>query len=136
MRLPCITLWRPWAGWVALGYKTIETRTHRRFAKLAGQRIGIIAANKHDPQALLLADPWWPMPTMLTAEGGVHVQTGLVCTAQVVEHRGLTAPDSRAALIDCGTVERWGLVLEDVRMQHDPSIRGAQGISYEDVEVA
>lgn len=47
-----ITLWQPWATWVVLGWKTIETRLHPRFASLAGQVIGIHAGLKFDDLAM------------------------------------------------------------------------------------
>jgi predicted transcriptional regulator len=38
-----ITLWQPWASFIALGWKTIETRTHDRFKNLVCERIAIHA---------------------------------------------------------------------------------------------
>ena len=49
--LTVISLWRPWCFWVMLGWKTIETRTHDRFANMMGKRIGIHAAQKWDDEA-------------------------------------------------------------------------------------
>lgn len=54
-RLPCISLWQPWASWVAWGLKSIETRTHNRFATLRGRTIGIHAANRWDLDAFAAA---------------------------------------------------------------------------------
>jgi hypothetical protein len=42
--MKAISLHQPWATWVALGWKTIETRMHARFKGLVGQRIAIHAA--------------------------------------------------------------------------------------------
>lgn len=41
--LPAISLWQPWASLIALGAKTIETRSWRAPARLIGQRIAIHA---------------------------------------------------------------------------------------------
>ena len=49
--IPCITIHQPWASLIALGYKTIETRTHARFAGLVGKRIGIHAGKRFDKRA-------------------------------------------------------------------------------------
>ena len=52
--MKAISLWQPHASWVAMGWKTIETRTHDRFKSLAGRRIAVHAAQKVDTAALLL----------------------------------------------------------------------------------
>lgn len=44
-----ISLWQPHATWIALKWKTIETRDHDRFACLRGRRVAIHAAKKFDP---------------------------------------------------------------------------------------
>ena len=46
IEIPCISLWQPWASLIALGWKTVETRGHNRFACLAGRRIAIPAAGR------------------------------------------------------------------------------------------
>jgi len=50
-RIPVLTLWQPWATWIAWGWKTIETRTHNKFASLLGKRIAIHAGQKIDRNA-------------------------------------------------------------------------------------
>ena len=46
--MKAISLWGPWALWVAMKWKTIETRTHDRFKGLEGQTIAIHMAKKVD----------------------------------------------------------------------------------------
>lgn len=43
-----ITLWQPWASLVAIGRKTIETRTHDRFRCLKGRLLAIHAGATWD----------------------------------------------------------------------------------------
>ena len=53
--MKAITLWQPWASWVAWGWKTVETRIHNRFRSLAGERIAIHAGRHWDGNALKVA---------------------------------------------------------------------------------
>lgn len=46
--MKAISLHQPWATFIALKWKTIETRTHEKFKGLIGQRIAIHAAKKID----------------------------------------------------------------------------------------
>jgi hypothetical protein len=133
--LPCITLWRPWANWVAGGHKTTETRLHERFESLQLRRIGIIAGQHWDEDAFDAARPYCACdPRNLC--GGYH-PTGLLCTVDVGAHRELSDDDSPHALIDCGTVKRVGFRLTAVRKFSDPiPIRGAQGIKYVSLSTA
>jgi hypothetical protein len=122
-----ITLWQPWASWVALGWKTIETRTHPRFACLVGQRIAIHAGLKWDDTALTAAKDF------LTATQRGEVVWGrergvIICTAYVAAHRELDSSHSKAALIDCGGTRRWGLFLTDVQVVKAFPVKGKQGI--------
>lgn len=45
--MKAITLWQPWASAIALGYKTIETRSWSAPKALIGQRIAIHAAQRY-----------------------------------------------------------------------------------------
>lgn len=49
---PVITLYQPWATWIVRGWKTIETRTHNKFACLIGKTILIHAGQKTDASAI------------------------------------------------------------------------------------
>lgn len=113
-RIACVSMWRPWAGWVAAGLKTIETRLHSRFAGLKGQRVGIHAARRWDDAAEAAARPYLPSGYVLDPLDTAHDPGHVLCTALVVDARWLTAGDSAAALVDCGAGRRFGLVLSDV----------------------
>lgn len=131
-RLPYITLWRPWAQFVALGWKGIETRTHRRFAGLAGKTIGIVAGGHYDKDAMAAAGAYLDdaQHSYINWHTGYFSLTGLLCTAEVVEHRPLGREDEDLALIECGT-ERYGLVLTNVKRFDPPlAVKGGQGIRY------
>lgn len=145
MTYPIISLWQPWAQWVALGWKTIETRTHHKFAGLAGKRIAIHAALKWDKSAIEAARPYLSNeqlaahlgaytgaePVMMASTGAVIGARGnVICTAFVKEHRALGPADAKAALIECESVPRFGLVLEDIQIIQFIPARGKQGIWY------
>jgi hypothetical protein len=125
----CLTLWRPWANWIALGWKPIETRLHDRFRGFVGRRIAIHAGFCWDPTALHTAAPWLTLEQKLNSGPMRQGSKGFVlCTALVKEARWLKAADSPGALIDCSIVRRFGLVLEDVQSINDPPfIKGHQG---------
>lgn len=61
--LPAITVWQPWASLIALGVKTIETRSWPAPDRLVGQRIGIHAARRppevHGFQRMARIGDWW-----------------------------------------------------------------------------
>ncbi len=129
--MPCISLWQPWAQWIALGWKTIETRTHARFAGLEGRRIGIHAAAKWDKQAIDAARPYLTAAQLAETEV-IGDATGLILRTAHVGSHALCSPhfDAPKALIECDT-ERWGLRLIEIQMvpKHAP-IAGGQGIFY------
>lgn len=131
--LRVISLWQPWAQWVMLGWKTIETRLHNRFRGLVGQRIGIHAANVWDVKSMMAARDYltpeqvaetaaWLLPDAKRAGGR------LLGTVAVSEHRLLEPADSAAALIECNTF-RYGLMLYSPKPLPVPiKMGGHQGI--------
>jgi len=128
--VPIISLWMPWANWVMLGWKAVETRRHARFASLAQKYIGIHAARKWDDTALDAARPYLTEEQIdatndFPCEGGI-----IIGTVWARYHRPLNAADSRAALIDCGSVKRFGLTLEDPQIIEAIPAKGRQGIWY------
>jgi hypothetical protein len=128
--LDCITLWAPWANWVSLRWKTIETRTHSRFAGLVGKRIGIHAGLFWDATAIAQALPYLSPERIELSKAFPRVGGNVLCTAMVSEQRWLTAEDSPAALIDCGSVRRHGLFLTDIRSLpacEETYVKGRQG---------
>jgi len=127
--MKAITLWQPWASLVGWGYKTIETRTHNRFASLEGQQIAIHAGKKFDKDwkeqvcecvdhALFLR--------IISSLKFCGIEAGsIVCVARVKEARRLTIEDNSRALCDCEG--KYGLVLEYIRPVTFPA-KGKQGI--------
>jgi hypothetical protein len=132
-RMPIITLWQPWCKWIALGWKTIETRLHNRFKKLKGQRIGIHVGKKWDKNAFIIAANYLTNNQInhtkfLKNSGGY-----IICTAFVSDFRECKKEDSLKALIDCENIKRFGLFLSDIQRLDEPLLniyRGHQGIWY------
>lgn len=129
---PIITMYRPWANWVALGWKSVESRKHRKFASLAGRRIGILASKEWDESALEQARPYldsWKYEETLRWKR--KVESMVLCTVFARAHRRLVRDDAPEALIECESVERYGLILTEIRIL-DPfvAMKGAQGIRY------
>jgi hypothetical protein len=129
--MPVITLWNPWAIWVAMGWKTIETRTHDRFQSLKGQWIGIHAGLKWDPFALHCARPYMTDDQVKQTEKFIRVGGAIICRAYVGEARWLSAWDDRRALIECST-PRFGLLFNKIEAIEAIPARGKQGIWYHD----
>lgn len=129
--IPTITLWQPWASWIAWGWKTIETRRHGRFRGLEWRRIAIHAGRRWDANALRLAKPWLSREQYALALNRAAYPTGaILCTARVQAVRWLReGPDSRAAL--CVADGLFGLVLADIQ-KLDPAVpaKGHQGVWY------
>lgn len=125
--IPVISLWRPWANWVALEWKTIETRRHNRFKSLVGKRIGIHAAIKWDKDWLLHAQEFLSDFQIRQTERFLNIGGALICTALVTEGRLLTSEDSSKALVECVT-QRQGLILSDVRGIEAVPMKGSRSI--------
>lgn len=127
----CITMWLPWAMWVAWGWKTIETRKHKRFQSLVGQCIGIHAGLKWDRDAIDIARPYLtPAQIQQTYDLFKSPPCGcIVAAAQPKAHRLMVPGDAQAALIECQT-RRFGLDFGDrVRLVEKPyPVTGHQGI--------
>lgn len=134
-RIPVISMYGPWANWVGLGWKTIETRTHDRFKSLVGKRIGIHKAVKWDKDALRMASPYLNSIQHAASLDFLRIGGAICWTALVKDHRPLCSCDSQAALIECET-KRYGLLLEDVQMIEVIPCKGKQGIWYYDVPEA
>jgi hypothetical protein len=114
-----------------LGWKSIETRTHGRFAGLQGKRIGIHAGKTWDRLAYIKAGDFLTLEQIHASEELRLVHSAILCTALVQECRTLNKRDSRAAM--CNAEGLHGLVLQDVRLpiyNHPISVAGEQGIWY------
>lgn len=131
--IPCISLYQPWATWVIDEDKGTETRTHAKFRCLQGKVIGIHASKKIDRSTLVLRNPYadrhWSVAEIKALPSGM-----LLGTARVSSFRMLNANDSKSAMIDCKSVIRYGLILEDVNKFDTPiPVIGEMGIWYFDL---
>lgn len=134
-KLPVVSLWQPWAQWVMLGWKPIETRTHKRFASLVGKRVGIHYALKWDKGAIEAASNYMTQAQIEQTMGFLRIGGAICGTALVKEHRELTAEDSAAALIDCSSTKRYGLFLADIEVIEAIPASGKQGIWYHEIKL-
>jgi hypothetical protein len=133
MILPTITLWEPWASWIAWGWKRIESRTHERLAALAGQRILIHAGKTWHAEAFDLARPYLTAAQLdytrfeLQAKRGATTAGRIVAGCRVTAHRALTEDDS--PLVLCPAEGMFGLELAKVhRPDRILTVRGDRGI--------
>lgn len=130
MRLPVISLWQPWGAWVIGGHKAIETRSHDKFRSLVGKRIAIHSTAKWDEDAFVRAMNHCDDARRLLTE---KTEPGIIGTVRVKDVRWLhQLGDSKEALIDCFTVDRFGLILADIQPCALIPCRGKQGIWYFD----
>jgi len=131
--MKAISIHQPWASWIAMGWKTIETRTHSRFKNLVGERIAIHAAKKWDKKAIpkiaypYLIKRWlWRFYNELdNARGEV------LCTAYASAFGYLDKESySDNALCDCSE-GLYGLFLKDIKVLKTPlPWKGRQGIFH------
>lgn len=136
--MQAISVHQPWAGWIAKGLKTIETRKHARFKSLVGKRIAIHATKKWDNHATRESQRYRDEKRdkigchdLLNRTYLPGVQGCIICTAFVKEHRLLKAGDSLDALIDCTYSHLYGLILEDIKpLTFTIPWKGQQGIFH------
>jgi len=135
-----ITLYQPWASWIALGWKTIETREHKRFMHLVGETIGIHASQKWDKQWMnslkYLTNEQLQITQNLEEEFRAQeskVRGVILCTILAYYWAPLKATHSQRALIDCGYTLRYGLFLKNPKFINPISCDGSQGIWYYDI---
>ena len=129
--LPVITLYQPWATWIMRGWKTIETRTHNRFACLENKKVLIHAGQRTDAEAI--TNPY------LTKEQLMHepdemINGFILGSAYVNDFRLLNSNAAQRALIECET-KRYGLFLEKIDRWEIPiPEKGEMGIWYYDMD--
>lgn len=134
--MKAISLRQPWAAWVAMKWKKIETRTHDRFRSLEGQRIAIHATQKIDiPQ---MANQHLPPMAMLQTENMaryiVMTRGRILCTAKVVRSQWLEP--GRCDLMEkwtreamCDIAGKYLLFLDEIKpLRKALPFRGRQGI--------
>jgi len=140
--MKAISLHQPWATWVCLKWKTIETRTHERFKSLKGQQIAIHAAQKIDEAAFLNEYlPHYLRPhhhRILDINNMimfVKMNRGkIICTAKIVDARWAPNVDfdmredwDKQAL--CEVAGNYCLFLGEIRtLKHPVPWKGRQGI--------
>lgn len=131
MIYPVITLYQPWATWIMRGWKTIETRTHNRFACLDGKSILIHSGQRTDAEAI--NNPYLTKEQILFNPD--EVINGFILGSAYVQYLGCLDPDDGVnALIECETV-RYGLLLENINVFSEPiPVKGEMGIWYFDLD--
>jgi hypothetical protein len=127
MIYPVITLYQPWATWIADELKRIETRTHNRFSCLLGKTILIHAGQNTDKYAL-------PNPYLKGRNYSEPINGVILCEAFVNRFGKLSGIHSERAMIDCETVERFGLYLTGIKKFTPIPCKGEMGIWYFDLE--
>ncbi len=128
---PVITLWQPWTSWIAEGWKTIETRTHRKFSCLAGRRILIHAGSHWDRDAIDAARNYLTPEQIARTSEFYGVFGKILCSAWVNGHLECCKEDERKALIECRSIRRYGLWLSNIKKIEPPILtKGKQGIWY------
>jgi hypothetical protein len=137
-RIPAISLAQPWASWVAMGWKTIETRNHRRFACLVGRRIAIHASKSWDYSCMAMAEEFMSAEQFIqhcrmAAKRGKsdgYPMGELVAVATMLGIRDCTHPELATAAL-CNYEGRVGYVLGDVSpLPAGLKVSGALGIFY------
>jgi len=129
-----ISLHAPWAQWVVLGWKLIETRKHDRFKSLIGQRIFIHSAKFFDKTALAAAYPFMDSLQIGMSKNrnprDIYRPGHVIGSVDVVAGRWLKEVHNHDAMIECGgSVRRFGIFLSNARLFANPfPVVGRQGI--------
>ena len=133
-----LTFWQPWASLIALGHKTIETRTHE-FRGLIGRRLAIHAGGTFHAEAadLVRAAFAHATPEQVAAfpisydqleQHGRWPRACIVAVATVADMRKLHSPaDDLAALSPAEGL--YGIIFKDI-VALDPPLgaKGKQGV--------
>lgn len=134
--MKAITLFQPWASFIAWGWKTIETRTHIKFRHLIAQYIGIHAGKRWDVNWWLLASEYLTLEQIritkdlefrFMQDKESDVRSAIICDVWVSDFDKLNKEHSESALIDCESITRFGLFLKDVKLIQPIKIKGHQG---------
>jgi hypothetical protein len=131
MIYPVITLYQPWATWIMREWKTIETRTHNKFACLEHQTILIHAGLTTDTKAI--NNPYLTKEQLLFNPD--EMINGFILGSVFVSNYGILREyEDELALIECKT-QRYGLFLSDINRFEIPiPEKGEMGIWYYDIE--
>lgn len=138
IRLKAITLWQPWAQFIAEGWKTIETRTHSRFQSLAGSTIAIHAGAQWDHAWKQLAGPYLTPGDIAKVDTWTAIRPAVICLATIGKTGWIppTEENSYLARINCQTRNRYGLFIEQVHQVGPITMPGHQGIWECTIDVA
>ena len=139
--LPVLTLIQPWASWVAMGWKTGETRTSSTLLnRIAGKYFLVHAGKAWDPEALGAAEQWLTHEQKVQTHSFLEVRGQILALALAGKPRVMHPSDEPSALIGCSytaytpkpeVLHRWVLPLERVEPLDKPiPARGQQGIWY------
>lgn len=116
--MKAISLYEPWATFIMLGWKTIETRTHVRFRSLEKETILIHAARKVDGSLETLKylnkDQLSKFREWVNSHYFRKTLGKLLGSVYVSEFKLLFPSHSQQALIDCDPDDeiRYGIILE------------------------
>lgn len=135
--MKAISLRQPWAYFVSVKLKTIETRTHQRFKSLVGQRIAIHSGQKSGCFAMQRLVPLLSLSPFILENINSTIEEGrgnILCTAIVTAARWAPNVDfvereewNLKAL--CETAGMFCLFLDDIKPLSDIiPFRGRQGI--------
>ncbi len=132
---PVITLYQPWATWIMREWKTIETRTHNRFACLNKKTILIHAGLTTDNSELVIENKYLNKDQIIQNPNEI-VNGYILGKAYVYDYSELNIIHSLKSLIDCGLTSplRYGLFLENIEVFDSPiKESGEMGIWYYDI---
>lgn len=132
-----LSLWQPWASLIALGLKTIETRTDPAPQAILGTRVAIHASRLSKEQVFRWLESQYPEAAAQILGGKTYAElpTGLVlATARLAESRPTDWRDWPKTL---STVEGlWGWVLEDIRPLARPiPLEGEGGLREVELDI-
>lgn len=139
--MKALTIWQPYAGLIAAGIKTIETRGWPAPKNLIGQRVAIHAAKKWDTARV--AD--WDRVTRWLWDRGIYTAeemkriidlTGPLATGKVLSIATLAecslmevAPNETEEQFGWFATRRYGWrFAENQRLQFPPTVAGMQGV--------
>lgn len=117
--IPAISLWQPWASFIAIGVKPYETR-HWRADRFIGRRIVIHAAKHRIREGEVL---WW---RKIAGDGAALPLGAMVCTALLRDIiPAHLVPEDEFGNYAPG---RWAWHLTEIeRLEPPVPARGAQG---------
>jgi len=139
MQIPVITLHQPYAQFIMMGWKIIETRPHNRFKSLEGKTIFIHAGAHWEKN-------WYQFSGKYMTDDQVRqtvnwsmfkrLKPQIVCSVFVKKNAKLNSEcESKKALIDCYEKDnRYGLFLINTKVIDPIIIKGSQGIWHYNLE--